>query len=101
MHSTWVPVAGATDRWQLNQLEEHGGDGSRNHLLRDGERLFELHVSRENAWLHEYTGTVDDAKPFLLHGANVWHVESSEIPSLADADSQTAWAALERVARDG
>lgn len=101
MHSVWTPLAGKSDRWQLNQMEEHGGDGSRNYLLRDGERLFELHVSAENAWLHEYTGTVDDAKPFLRHGANVMHVESKELPALSGVDSAAAWAALERVASDG
>jgi hypothetical protein len=82
------------DRWRA----EPQADGSRNLLLRRGERLAELHWDTYFAFVHLYDGEPgeNDSWPLGEPGEApiVKHVDSQERTDLEGADEEQAWAAL-------
>ncbi len=84
----WTMIS--DDRWVMEQP-----DGSSNYLLATGGRLLELHVNRDAATVHEYTGKVSDDTAPLAGSA---YQRTTSRPELAGADADTVWVALEAIA---
>lgn len=85
----WIRID--PDRWTMEQQ-----DGSRNHLLRTGADLTELHVADDNATSHHFKGEIATEEwplgvPGQVLPETLVYVRTVEHPELAGVTSSVAW----------